>query len=98
MVHRSRWGWHPCDYATFRLLRELNLRCERALRQFAAWQRWQRKLPHNRLIRRVVRDDRGKKVGREVVGPMPEPPLPAVFCVHRWVRTFWSADGKPLKE
>jgi hypothetical protein len=98
MAHQSRWGWHPCDYATFLLLKELNCLHERALRQFAAWRRWQRKMPHNRVIRRRIVDAHGRKVSSEIIGPMPEPPLTLLFCVRRSVRTFWSADGKPLKE
>jgi hypothetical protein len=98
MAHRSRWGWHSCDYQTFLVLKELNKLCERAQHLHAAWCRWQRKAPHNRVSRRAVVDEQGHKVGREVVGPRPEPPLPALFCVRRSVRTLWSADGKPLKE
>src|SRR5947209_1054995 len=80
MAHQSRWGWHPCDYATFLLLKELNRLYERALRQFAAWRRWQRKMPHNRVIRRTIVDAHGRKIGAEIVGPMPEPQLPPLFC------------------
>jgi hypothetical protein len=98
MVHRSRWGFHPCDYATFLLLKKLNVLCERARRQFAAWQRWHRKMPHNRVVRRKVVDADGRRIGREVVGQMPEPPLPELFCTVRHVRTYWSQDGRPLKE
>ena len=28
MIHPSRWGWHPCDYATYRLLKRLHHVCE----------------------------------------------------------------------
>jgi hypothetical protein len=97
MAFRSRWGWHPCDYATFVLLKGLHEAYWRALRQYAAWQRWRRKLPRNRVLRRRIRDERGYKVGTEVVGPWPEPPLPPVFCTRRQVLTHWSEEGKPLK-
>jgi hypothetical protein len=80
MAHRSRWGWHPCDYETYLLLKALSARCEKARRQYSAWQRWERKMPHNRVIRRKVKDDQGRVTGREAVGPRPEPPLPALFC------------------
>jgi hypothetical protein len=98
MAHRSRWGWHPCDYTTYLLLKRLHGLCERARRRYAAWQRWRRKMPHNRVIRRKVVDACGRKIGAEVVGPRPEPPLAALFCVHRQVLTYWSAGGRPLKE
>src|SRR6516225_8096333 len=98
MAFRSKWGWHPCDYATFALLKRLHAAYWRALRQYAAWQRWRRKMPHNRVLRRRIRDEQGRKIGVEVIGPWPEPPLPAGFCTRRQVLTHWSEDGKPLKE
>ena len=97
MAHSSKWGWHPCDYQTYRLLKELHRLCERARRQFAAWQRWRRKLPHNRVLRRTVVNETGVKIGVEVVGPRPEPELPPLFCVPRRMLTYWSEDGRPLK-
>jgi hypothetical protein len=98
MAFQSRWGWHPCDYETFALLKRLHGLYWRALRQHATWQRWKRKMPQNRVLRRRVRDEQGRKVGVEVVGPWPEPPLPALFCTRREVLTYWGEDGKPLKE
>jgi hypothetical protein len=97
MAHRSKWGWHPCDYQTYRLLKALNRLFEQARRQHAAWHRWHRKRPSNRVIRRNILDERGNKVGREVVGPQPEPNLAPLFCVRRSVLTHWSEDGRPLK-
>jgi hypothetical protein len=97
MAHHARWGWYPCDYETYRLLKALNRLCEQAQRQYAAWQRWRRKAPHNRVLRRAVVDDGGNKVGTEVVGPSSEPVLPPLFCFRRQVWTNWSEDGRPLK-
>jgi hypothetical protein len=97
MAHCSKWGWHPCDYGTYRLLKELNRLCEMERRQHAAWQRWQRKLPHNRVVRRAVLDKEGNKVGALVVGPRPEPPIGSVFCRRTQVLTRWSEDGRPLE-
>jgi hypothetical protein len=98
MAVRSKWGWHPCDYATFALLKRLHTAYWRALRQHATWKRWQRKMPHNRVLRRRIRDEQGRKIGMEIVGPWPEPPLPALFCTRRQVLTYWSEDGKPLPQ
>jgi hypothetical protein len=98
MAHRSRWGWHPCDYATFLLLRRLHRLYWEAVRQYAAWRRWRAKRPHNRVIRRRLVDGKGNKVGTEVVGPRPEPPLPPLFCTRRQVLTHWSEEGRPLKK
>src|SRR5262245_45890464 len=96
-VHRSRWGYHPCDYETFTLLKRLNAVCERARRRHAEWQRWNGKLPHNRLLCRKVRDAEGRVVGREVVGPRPEPALLPPFAHKKKVLSFWSEEGKRLK-
>jgi hypothetical protein len=98
MAHRSRWGWHPCDYETYLLLKRLNARCERALRRFAEWRRWRRKRPHNRLVREPVLDHEGRGVGTRVVGPKAEPVLDPLFCVRRQVRSFRGPDGRPLQE
>jgi hypothetical protein len=62
------------------MLKELNARWFRARRQAAAWQRWNRKLPHNRVRRSRIRDDRGRIIGYGPSIPLPEPPLPADFC------------------
>ena len=97
MAHRSRWGWHPCDYATYRLLKDLNALHEQARRQFAAWQRWRRKLPHNRVLRRKV-VAQGNQVGTEVVGPRPEPPLHPLFRMCRQVLSYHDAGGRPLRK
>lgn len=98
MAFSSRWGWHSCDYTTFLLLKKLHAAYWRALRQFATWQRWSRKRPQNRVLRRRVRDSHGHKIGVEVVGPWPEPSLCPVFCTRRQVLTPWNENGKPLKE
>jgi hypothetical protein len=98
MAFRSRWGWHPCDYETYLLLKKLHGLYQQALRRYAAWQRWQRKRPHNRVLRRRIRDARGRTIGKEVIGPWPEPPLPGPFCVRRRVLTQRDPDGRPLKD
>jgi hypothetical protein len=45
---QSRFGFHPCDYATFQKLRELKKRYWQTVRDFHRWWRWQRKRPENR--------------------------------------------------
>jgi hypothetical protein len=85
MAHRSRWGWHPCDRATYLLLKKLHGYYWRALRRFAEWQRWRRKQPQNRVIRAWIRDDEGNRVASRIVGPRPEPPLCPVFCTRAFV-------------
>jgi hypothetical protein len=50
------------------------------------------------ILRCRIRDEQGRKIGVEVVGPWPEPPLPPLFCTRRQVLTHWGEDGRPLKE
>ena len=80
---RSRWGWHPCGYETFLLLKRLFAHWQEAQRRRAEWERWARKAPHNRLVRQPVRDVKGRIVGRVILGPWTEPPLCPVFLVKR---------------
>jgi len=79
-TYQSRWGFHPCDYETYLLLKQLNRLHDQALHACADWQRWARKQPQNRVLRRQRRNDQGQRIGSEVVGPRPEPPLVALFC------------------
>jgi hypothetical protein len=96
-VYQSRWGYHPCDYETYLLLKWLNGLFLRALRLYAAWQRWARKMPHNRVVRQTLRDDAGRKFGSRVVGPQPEPPLCPMFCrkVHAHRRRAGTGAEAP---
>src|SRR5262249_10370402 len=43
-----RWGYYPCPFEVYRMLKELNRRCLEARRRKGAWERWYRKAPHNR--------------------------------------------------
>src|SRR5262249_4985090 len=62
------------------MLKELNKRWLKAQHQAAAWQRWYRKLPHNRVRRPRLRDEQGRRIGHGPPEPLPEPELPACFC------------------
>jgi hypothetical protein len=84
-VYQSRWGYHPCDFETCQRLKKLNALYEQARRTCADWQRWARKAPANRVIRRWLRDESGRKVGSEVIGPRPEPKLSLLFCTRSFV-------------
>lgn len=77
-VHKGRWGFYPCDYETYRKIKELHKWYYQAVRDWANWCRWERKDPKNRVIRKYHRDKDGNKVGYEIVGPRPEPPV----CPH----------------
>jgi hypothetical protein len=49
-------------------------------RQVSTWQRWARKLPHNRVLRVPTRDGLGRVIGYGAPVPVPEPPLPSENC------------------
>jgi hypothetical protein len=72
-VHQGKYGYHPCDKETYLKLKALNKLYVEALRQKAAWDRWNRKLPKNRFCRRKVRDAEGN-ISSQIV-PMVEPAL-----------------------
>jgi hypothetical protein len=46
----------------------------------AAWRRWYRKLPHNRVRRPRIRDAEGRPIGYGQPEPLPEPAVPIAFC------------------
>ncbi len=78
-AHKSKWGYHPCSHEVFLLLKRLNKHYEKARTGYHIWSRWLRKAPQNRVIRKTLRDEKGMKVGVEIVGPRPEPKLCPVF-------------------
>jgi hypothetical protein len=61
------------------MLKELNRLWVRAQREAAAWRRWDRKRPHNRVRRERLRDAAGRVVGYGPPTPVPEPPLTSPF-------------------
>ena len=70
-VHKGRWGFYPCDYETYKKLKQLHKWHEQAVRDWSNWCRWDRKEPQNRVIRKYTRDADGRKIGSEIVGPRP---------------------------
>lgn len=86
-VFKSRWGYHPCSKEVDKKLRKLNGMYQKALSSAAAWERWNRKAPHNRILRKKIRDEQGRVCGRVAVlddqgnsVELPEPKLCPVFC------------------
>ena len=78
-VIQGKWGYYPADYETCQKLKKLNRAYQKTYSQIAAWERWDRKAPQNRLLRRKIRNDKNQVIGREVIGPAPEPYLNPVF-------------------
>ena len=79
-VFQSRWGFHPFSIQVSRQLRRLNVAYQRALRQAAAWNRWNRKEPQNRVVRPRIRNDKWQVIGYGRAEPVGEPKLCPVFC------------------
>jgi hypothetical protein len=85
-VYRSRWGWHPCDYTTFKELKEFH---RLILRDFIAsrrFERWSAKLPQHRIRR--LKD--GSHVG------IPEPQrLGTDRREYAWALTEYQEARRP---
>ncbi|MEK6235102.1 MAG: hypothetical protein N2C14_10340 [Planctomycetales bacterium] len=47
-TNQSRWGYHPCGYDVFLMLKRLRSRYWRTVYEFHCWNRWRRKDPKNR--------------------------------------------------
>ena len=106
---KSKVGYHACDKETFLKLKKIHARFCRAQKTAAAWHRWDRKAPRNRVIRKAIRKN-GQKIGSEVVGPRPEPEIDEMFAKklevneygynyfgQRSEKTYWTgyAGEKP---
>ena len=87
-VFESRWGFHPCDYPTYLKLKEIGKYFYRARSVRYEWERWERKDPQNRVLRKWIRDEQGKRCGCEVIGPKPEPKVCPLFARKRdrWIQ------------
>ena len=72
-VFQSKRGFHPCDYPTFKKLKELHKAYWKAVRGLAAWFRWNAKQPQNRKLFRRIKNENGKITGKEIIGTWQEP-------------------------
>lgn len=71
--NKSRFGYHPCSYELYLKLKYIYKHYWNALSDYSNWERWNRKYPHNRVIRKRKTNAKGQKIGYEIVGPRPEP-------------------------
>ena len=84
-VFQSKWGFHPVSREASKKLRYINGVYAKAQHMAGAWERWDRKMPENRILRRTIKDETGKR-RREIVCdvqgkpiPMPEPQVCPLF-------------------
>ena len=97
-MFRSRWGFHPCDYTTYRKLKFLHYAYLKAVRLAHVWQRWERKDPHNRVMRRRIRNDKGQTIGYEPPVPIPEPRICPVFSQKVLERRHVDKKGQYFRD
>lgn len=90
-AHETKWGYVAYGYEDYLKLKRLHKIWFMALRDAARWKRWVRKAPHNRVLRRILRDAEGRKIGREIIGPAPEPRICDLFSRKRV-----DTDRKPI--
>lgn len=92
---KGRFGFYPCDFDTFLKIKKLHSFYWKALRRNAEWERWYRKAPQNRVLRKWFRDEKGRKTGSEIVGPKPEPKCYPVFTESNH---YVAKGGHALKD
>lgn len=97
-MFRSRWGFHPCDYQTYRKLKILNQVYWQAIRLAHAWARWHRKAPHNRVMHRQIRNDKGQTIGYEPPVALPEPKICPVFSQKVFEQRHVDKQGNFSRE
>ena len=97
-MFQSRWGFHPCDYSTFRMLKFLNQVYLKAVRMAHAWERWHRKDPQNRVMRWRIRNECGQTIGYEAAIPLPEPRICPLFSQKMFVKRHVDKKGNFSRE
>jgi hypothetical protein len=98
MRHQGKYGWYPCDIETYHKLKKLNMAYDKALHEKAAWDRWDRKEPQNRVIRGKLKNSSGQIVGYQAPLPMPEPELTSIFCKKVVKKVTWGKKGQFYKD
>jgi hypothetical protein len=78
-VFQSRWGYHPVSKEVDKKLRYLNMVYQKTLSLAAAWRRWYRKQPENRIFRPRIKDETGFVVGLGDPVPWKEPEICPIF-------------------
>ena len=97
-VNKSKYGFHSCDRETFLKLKRLHKEYYIALRQKSIWDRWDRKAPQNRVIRKWTRNEKRQKIGYTIVGPSPEPEINSIFNEKINKKSHWGKNGQYHRE
>lgn len=97
-AQQGKWGWYPCDMATYQKLKAINLAYDKALHQMKAWQRWERKDPKNRVSRKKLKDSNGQVVGYGIAEPLPEPEICPIFTSKVVKKCVWDRANNYHKD
>ena len=98
MKQQGKYGWYPCDWATYQKLKALNMDYNKALHEKAAWERWDRKEPQNRVVRAKLKDSKGNVVGYAAPVPQKEPAITSIFLKKVVKRVQWGKKGQYYKD
>ncbi len=97
-IYKGRWGYYPCDYQTYLMLKKIKKLWWKTLRQKATWTRWKRKIPKNRVRREKIRNEKGQVVGWKVLGPNPEPTVNPILSNHVMTTEKQWFQGEGFKD
>lgn len=95
---QSKWGFHPCSREVSKKLRFLNDVYQKALHKAAAWRRWDRKAPHNRVQWPKIRNNSGNVIGYGDPVPLGEPALCPVFTSKITKKVTWHPTKGYFKD
>ena len=95
-VVQGKYGFYPCSYGLYLKLKRLNYLCFLGKRRNAEWERWNRKLPHNRVIRQKKRNVAGQVIGYEIVGIRTEPIIAPCYDPDATIYYDYRAARSPV--
>lgn len=70
---QGKFGFYPCEWETYRKLKRLNFLSLEHRKVFKRHERWELKLPHNRIQRKWTRNEAGQKISCVPGEPITEP-------------------------
>lgn len=102
---KTRWGYVSYSYEDYKNLKKLHHLYNQALMNLGKFKRYNRKLPKNRTIKKILRNNLNQKIGTNIIGPMPEPKLNPFFITHipngilnkqKWIYEFFKIDDHQI--
>jgi hypothetical protein len=96
-VHKTQWGFVPCDYEQFKKIKRLHfLYCEN-LRMAGRRKRYFRKESQNRVTRKIIRNKAGQKIGYGPKTPWRYPVMCDVFKFGSVVPILYERARRPVQ-